>query len=246
MLVLAVLLLAAGGCDATSGPGPGTISAAAMTRRVAADALTRGWAHVAISSTLSGAHGGIEESFSDIAGPGRGRQVVTVGPLSGSVILMGHTAYVRGSAGALFGIFDLPATAVRRLAGRWVAITSRDEEYASVAAGVTLVSVMTAATPRAPISLRRTTLDGQRVVELTGGLPAAAGLGSGHLTLYATDAATPLPVEAVGEGADGREVEFFGELGIRGDVEAPAHAASLPAPKPSGDQTVLAAAGQAR
>jgi hypothetical protein len=238
-----VLVVGATGCGtnaASSGPSrkvdpfapttaaPSPALSAGRVATVVRDAIARGWAHVTVTSTLSAANGGTKASFVDVSGPTLGTQAITVGSLTGSIVLVGRIAYVMGDTNALIGIFDIPADAAASLANQWVEVAPGDPEYAAIAVGVTLRSVLQASGPTAPVTARDTTLGGRAVVALSGGLPAAAELGSGRATLYATKGAAPLPVEFTASGADGRETEVFSQLGVPGTVRAPAHPVKLP------------------
>jgi hypothetical protein len=211
-------------------PTPVPADGASTLRSVLRDTLAAGWAEVRIVGTIPGAGSATHQVFVDSSGPDRGVQHITIGQLHGSVILLRRRAYVQGSATALESIFELPADAAARLAGRWVEVTPADPEYPSIAAGITLRSVMAASAPSAPVRETRSRLGDRRVLVLSGPLPAAAALGTGTATLYAATGTPPLPIEVVERGSDGIEQVTFSGLGRPVSVTVPPDAVALPAP----------------
>jgi len=215
---------------------------ARLVAAVGRDALALRWAHETIEATLSSLSGGSAERFANDSGPAEGRQVITVGSLQGTVVLLRQAVYVRADAASLAGLFQFPSAAASSLAGVWVELTRSDPEYAAVAAGISLASVMQGAEPAGPVRVGHGVLDGRSVLVLAGRIPAAAQFGRGKQTLYATTGPRPLPLAVVASGSDGIERMSFADVGAASALIPPAHPRPLPPSLGAGTGGVLAVA----
>ena len=111
-----------------------------------------------------------------------------------TVIVFGHSAYVRGDAFALVNFMGFNPAASAKSANDWVLIPRGDRDYANVAGDVTLPSAIGSLKgPGRPMAAPSATIGDQRVV----GVQWRALVGGKRVVikLYARASGTPLPVE---------------------------------------------------
>ncbi len=140
-----------------------------------------------------------------------GQQTTAIGKALASVVLVGGTAYISGNSKGLTSYFGLPSAMVPTLTGRWVSLPPTDSAFHAVTANVTLPAALAQVTPSGTlVAGKRSKVNGQWVKSITGEVPG----GGGRLTLFVTDDARSLPVEAVestgaGTSARGEIVTFL-------------------------------------
>jgi hypothetical protein len=122
-----------------------------------------------------------------------------------SVVVLDHTAYVRGTAFALRNYMGFTATQSAKYSNVWIRIPDTYSGYSTLAAGVTLESAIGELSIPGPLSrMANEVLSGQDVLTLRAH-PVADGK---HFTatLYARSEGSPLPVEesAVATGASSK------------------------------------------
>jgi hypothetical protein len=165
-------------------------------------------------------------------GPGRGIQRITFsshghsGPAT--VLVAGHTAYIRGNVFTMRHFFGFTQAQSTRYAGKWISIPPTSAAYSTVAADATFASFVSDLLPKKHLALARaTTIAGQRVV----GLHGTVRQGSATLveTVYAPARGTPLPIEAKASpsGHPGTSVSRMSRWNEAVHVSAPAHAVPI-------------------
>lgn len=177
--------------SATTAPPASPADPAQLLGAAETDATAAGWTHTVITFDS----GGVHALYVQDDGPGQGRQDVTIdGSHHLQALVLNGTAYFKADQVAATTYMQLPAATVNQIAGKWVQVPSTDQGYSNVAADIDLASVLADTTPTAPLTeTAPTTVDGQKVIGITGGLPAAAHA-TGTCTLYVTAGAHPLPV----------------------------------------------------
>lgn len=155
--------------------------------------------------------------------------------ISGEAFLQADQAFLENGLG-------FPGALATAAAGQWISFQPSDPGYAQLVAGDTLSSALTESTPTGVLNLTPVrTMDGRQVVGISGGLTPddAQGGATGTMTLYVSDSAPYLPVEAVVTGTlsgqSGRSTLTFSHWG---------EAVSVSAPSSSTPYSLLAAAGQ--
>jgi hypothetical protein len=201
--------------------GPG----AALVRTTLADAEAEQWVHGVSRTGAEGTERVATTSISD-AGPGRGTQEITIGPIAGNIRVIGTTTYIHGGPQALVDLFDVPTGIATRLGATWLILRPGDSEYSSVTEGVTISSFLQETSFSGLVTEASTKLGRIPAIVISGALPASIGLGSGEL--YATRGPRPLPLEwKITEGG-GTTTTTFSDWGHSISVAAPAGAVPIP------------------
>jgi hypothetical protein len=139
----------------------------------------------------------------------------------------------RATQTGLTRFVGVSASQAQRYAGRWIALQSGDQvgyaSYDTVAQGLTLSGEATTLAMTAPETLTGAiTLAGQRVIGVSGALPASDGFPAGtQQVLYTTDNASLQLVEATLVGGSIAARWTYSRWGEPVDVTAPAD--SVPA-----------------
>jgi hypothetical protein len=183
------------------------------------DALAERWAHVGGTELLT------------VAGPDRGTQTVKNGSLTGMIRVLPNSTYIQGSAAALQRLFDVPAAAAAKVAGKWVVLTQADPEYKSVTIGVTLPSELQQLELQGPLRTETYNQDGKKGTLISGGLPPVADIPKGLGAVLVSDGSHPLPEEFAEFQSTGSTLldETFSLWGAGELVQVPAGAVPLPA-----------------
>jgi hypothetical protein len=157
-----------------------------------ANAQATGWVHIDVTTTT----GGRTTTTSDDAGVAGGQQAVTANGARAEARFVGGVAYARGDASSVTAYFGVPATEAARMGGQWAAFSPSDAGFSTVAASVSLSSVLTQDALTGPYRIGApTVLNGQRVVPVSG-LVSETGRGPVGLgTLYITPGSGTVPVE---------------------------------------------------
>jgi hypothetical protein len=204
---LAVLLLA--GVAVTLIVTSGTNSA--KTNAVAARRLV----HSALTATIHGrsfhyvsrftTKGQVQTTVGD-AEPDSGRQVITIGSDTFTVLVIGTACYFKGDAAQIVAQLGLPTSVASAHAGQWISLAPGDLPYQSVYVAVTTRSALDsniAFTPRQEIGTSN--VNGLRVVGITGPLVNQTVDGQvqrakGTAMLYVTTSRPHLPVQYTENG----------------------------------------------
>lgn len=152
-----------------------------------------------------------------------GRQVIRFGSIHAEVIQIGRRAYLTGNGEAMVRYFGFPASQRDHLAGEWVALKPSDSGWTNVTADVTLLDNLQEAIPVQPTTRTTSTVNGERVITLTGPPPGASQAPTGsRLALSVSPGETPLPVQVVMSAPDGtRGVTTFSDWGKPLRLHAP-------------------------
>ncbi|MDE3132521.1 MAG: hypothetical protein KGL15_00480 [Acidobacteriota bacterium] len=194
ILVAGLWLAVAPGIQAAQRHGGAT----SLLNKAFADATAYGSFRQSVSQVYGRTHGTLEDNVALHTG----RQVITSSNGTRAQVLVdGKTAYISGNHYALRSYFSFTSDEVAVIGGNWVSIPSTSRAFAAVAYDVTVPTALTEVAPAGHLTEGAAqTLDGQRVIGISGKAPAAtAGGGSGTATLYITASRHPLPVRAVTE-----------------------------------------------
>jgi hypothetical protein len=221
---LAVLAGCGGGSTSTKPPAPAGLSslpAKKILSEVSAATTAAGWVHLSLSAKA----GSASITSSGVAGPGVGRQTLSVaGVGQATAIVIGQVGYVRGSAAVLHSVLDLPA-ADSRLAPKWIVLRPADPGYQQVVPGTTLSSFLSEVMPSGKLTkTARSTMDGQAVIGVRGKAPGSGEMPAGATdTLYVAATGRPLPVVCVEAASSVQLKVVFGEWGQAVSVTKPRH-----------------------
>jgi archaellum component FlaF (FlaF/FlaG flagellin family) len=207
----AVVILVAVGIAliVTSSPGKVTASSPAAQRLVRAalrSTIAGGSFHYVSRLTSRGA----TQTIVGDAGPTSGKQVITVGPDTFTVLVVGTACYFQGDERQLVDQLGLTITMAATYAGQWISLAPGDPPYQSVYVAVTTHSALQYDIEFAPhqesgVSRR----SGYRVIGVTGPITNVPGNGQtqptkGTASLYVTSSAPHLPVEYTENGKVGK------------------------------------------
>lgn len=173
-------------------------SALGLLHEAFADASAYGSFRQTVSQVSGKAHGTLEDNVALHAG----RQLISSSDgTRARVLVVGGTAYISGNRHALKSYFSFTSSEVAVIGGNWVSIPSTSTAFASVAYDVTVPTALTEVAPAGRLREGAAqTIDGQRVIGISGGAPpATASGGTGTATLYVTASSHPLPVRASAE-----------------------------------------------
>jgi hypothetical protein len=221
---LALIAGCGGGSTSSKPPAPAglaSLPAKKIVSEATAAAKAAGW----VSAGLTVKVGSTSMSSSGVIGPAVGRETIKIaGTGQATIIAIGRTGYVRGSAAVLKGFLELPA-ADARLARKWVVFRPRDPGYQQVVPGMTLDSFLSQVIPDGSLTkTKRTTIDGQAVIGVRAKAPASADMPAGTTdTLYVAATGKPLPVECVEAISTGDLIVTFTGWGQATTVKKPVH-----------------------
>jgi hypothetical protein len=188
------------GCGSSSGLS--STSALQVLGVTTAAANLKGSARLESNETIGGTS---ETSVYDISGS-EGRQTIT--GLAGTSLLyvVAQVAYQKSDARFLESSEGFSASAATAAAGRWISFRPGDTDYQAITSGDTLTSALSEATPTGALKLLKpSTVDGQVVVGVSGGLPADEAGVTGSQVLYVAQNAPYLPVELVVHETQGKQ-----------------------------------------
>lgn len=164
-------------------------------------------------------------------GKGRGIQRITFsshghsGPAT--ILIAGHTAYIKGNAFTMRNFFGFPQAKAKQYAGKWISIPSTSSGYSALAADATFASFLADLLPTTHLTLVQATIDGKKSV----GVRGTARQGGVKLvaTVYAPARGTPLPFEekAVPVGHAGTSLVRMSRWNELVRVSAPANAVPI-------------------
>jgi hypothetical protein len=207
VVVLAVVILAGAGVSLIVTSGSKSVSAASPAAR----RLVR----TALKSTIDGgtfhyvsrftSKGQSQTTVGD-AGMSSGRQVITIGSDTFSVLVNGTACYFQGDANQMEQQLGLPSTIATAHAGQWISLAPGDLPYQSVYVAVTTRSALDSNIAFAPHrESGTTTRAGYRVLGITGPMSNQVVEGQlqrakGTANLYLTTSRPHLPVQYTENG----------------------------------------------
>jgi hypothetical protein len=141
-----------------------------------------------------------------------------------TVLVAARTAYLRGDAFTLRGFLGFTKAQAKRYAHAWISVLPTSRAYHSLAAAVTLGSLLTEIYPQADLTLARTKLHGRRLIGVRG---AARHDGVPFVEIvFARAHGSRLPVEELETALQTsfRSRTVFGPWNGKVPVHVPAHA----------------------
>ena len=144
------------------------------------------------------------------AGLSSGKQVITIGPDTSTVLVIGTACYFQGNARQLVDQLGLPAGVAATYAGQWISLAPGDAPYQSVYVAVTTNSAITNNITFAPHQESGASKrSGYRVIGITGPITNDTASGQtqpakGTASLYVTSSSPHLPVEYTENGRVGK------------------------------------------
>lgn len=170
------------------------------------------------------------------AGPSSGKQVITIGTDTFTVLVIGTACYFQGNARQMVDQLGLPVAVAAAHAGQWISLAPGDLPYQSVFVAVTTQSALDSNIAFAPHQESGTfTRAGYRVIGITGAMTNETVNGStlkakGTATLYVTKTRPHLPVEYTQSGkidkVQSKLVMIFSKWGEAVSVTTPPGAVS--------------------
>jgi hypothetical protein len=168
--------------------------------------------------------GGQAGNIMQDSGPDRGQQSIQHGGVVAKVIVVNGNAYIQGNSPALTGYFGFPAADGPSFAGHWISISPSDSSYATVSAGVSLLSVINEIGLAGNLAESpRTIRQGQTVIGVSG-TASFPDMGGASATLYVTPTVYPLPVEFDTTSSEGAQQIVFSAWGKAIFLSAPSKA----------------------
>jgi hypothetical protein len=197
---LAVLLLAGVGITLIVTAGSKSTMDGPASRRLVQSALSstiHGGSFHYVSKFTSG--GQTQTTVGD-AGPASGRQAITIGSDTFTVLVVGTSCYFQGDARQMVENLGVPTSVASAHAGQWISLKPGDLPYQSVYVAVTTRSAISSNIAFAPHQeVGTSTRGGLRVVGITGSMINQTVNGQlqrakGKATLYVTTSRPHLPV----------------------------------------------------
>jgi hypothetical protein len=170
-------------------------SASALLSEAFADARAKGSFHQALTQVVGSVQGTLENDVTLHSG----RQLLrSSNGARGEVEVIADTVYMTGNQPALKSYFKFTSGQIAVIGSNWVSVPSTSSAFASIAYDVTVSTALEEVAPSGHLTEGpETTIDGQRVVAINGGLPSSVAGGAGsRATLYVTATSDPLPVRA--------------------------------------------------
>jgi len=163
-------------------------------------AIRHGGAKASLHYVSTSVGGGISTTIVGDVNKTSGSQTIVVksNKVTATMVirLIGHEAYFKGAAAAIYVLIGLTSAQSAAAAGRWVSVVPSDSVYNSTAAALTVGSVMSEITLSPPITGSRNVVsDGQHLTEISGGWTGTGITVKDHATakLDVTKGARSLP-----------------------------------------------------
>ena len=245
-LIAAGTVVAISGSSSTTSSSPAISRTAARFLQASLNAARRAGSFHYVSNFTS--QGSTQHTVGD-AGPDSGRQVITIGSHSFTVLVIGTACYFQGDANTMVAQLGVSAAAATSHAGQWIALAPSDGPYQSVYAAVTAPSALSDNIAFKPQHDLGTSTVGTRSVQSIGGAMtnfSASGQtqqARGTAEFDAAVARPHVPVRYVERGViNGQQADFtmtFSHWGERVGIVAPPGALSFSSlsagtPGPSG------------
>jgi hypothetical protein len=179
---------------------PAAAAAATSPSKVLDSILAAARAQGSVHSEGTGNYAASHVRFVSDAGLAHGIQRITFrkGGETGyvTVIVAANTAYVRGDAFTLLNYMNFRRITAVNYAGRWVRFPGNDGGFSSIAAGVTLSSLIDGLELGGTLSsVSGNKIDGRRVFTVSG--KTSSKTGTVVDTVYARGTGSPLPLKQV-------------------------------------------------
>ncbi len=226
-----VVLVAAGVALIVTSHSPKTASTAPEARRIVRAALKstiEGGSFHYVSQFTSG---GVTQTTDGDAGPASGKQVITIGSDTFTVLVIGPSCYFQGDANQMVEQLGLPKSIATAHAGQWISLSPSDLPYQSVYVAVTTRSALSSNIAFAPHQeAGRSRRAGYRVLQITGPMINEVVNGQtqqakGTAALYVTTSRPHLPVAYTQNGkidkVESKLVMTFSKWGEIVNVAAP-------------------------
>jgi hypothetical protein len=203
LIATATLLVVAGSAlamaatsVASAGRSSSLGSASGLLNQAFADARAKGSFHQVLTEVTGGVHSLLEDDVTLDSGR---QTIVSSDGTRAELVVIGKTVYVTGNHHALKSFFKFTTGQVAVIGSNWVSIPSTSTAYASLAYDVTVSTALAEVAPTGHLTEGpRATIDGQRVVAITGNVPSPfAGGTDGKATIYVTVSSDPLPVSGM-------------------------------------------------
>jgi hypothetical protein len=197
------------------GVGVTLIVTSSSPKAASTSPLARRMVRAALKSTIDGGSfhyvsqftsQGVTQTTNGDAGPASGKQVITIGSDTFTVLVIGAACYFQGNAAQMVDQLGLPASIASTHAGQWISLSPGDLPYQSVYVAVTTRSALAANISFAPHKEMGTSRRaGYRVLEITGPMTNEVVNGQtqrakGTAVLYITTSRPHLPVEYTENG----------------------------------------------
>lgn len=194
-LATACGLVSAPGSQAAARHASSARRASALLSQAFADARAKGSFHQSLVQVSGKTRG----TLTDDVTLDTGRQLIRSSDgTRAEVEVIGQTAYMYGNQRALESYFKFSSDEVAVIGTNWVSVPSTNTAFASLAYDVTVTTALDEVSPSGHLTEGHvTTLDGERVIPISGGVPSGFSGGAGsRATLYVTAGGDPLPVRA--------------------------------------------------
>jgi hypothetical protein len=150
-------------------------------------AIRHGGARSSLHYVSTSGGGGITTTIVGDVNKTSGTQTITVknGKVTATMVirLIGHEAYFKGAAAAIYVLIGLTTAQSAAAAGRWVSVVPSNSVYNSTAAALTVGSVMSEITLSPPITGTRNLVSaGQRLTEISGAWTGTGITAKDHAT----------------------------------------------------------------
>jgi len=221
-----VVLTTSGSTSSTPTVVAGPAAAERLVQASLAAAEAAGTFHYVSTSTTNG----VAQTTVGDAAPDRGRQVITIGAHTFTVLVVGTTAYFQGDAATLQSELSLDPLVAAAHAGQWISLAPSDGPYQSVYAAVTTKSALDdTVTIAAKAVLSDTTIGGTSVTPVRGPLTPIDQTPITGTARFDVHSSRPhLPVRFSGSGSvNGQQAAVsvtFGHWGEPVTVDAPSGA----------------------
>jgi len=191
---LSILALCAAGL--TSAPAAGASSPTSLSALSAPQIVTLSLHNAAAEGSCTNVANGSAVGFTfgstTNSGPTEAQQIIHFNKATGEALLLKGVAYIKLSATVINLEFAKPFP---QYANKWISLTSARKEYASITTGLLFSSMLTQVRPAGNLTRSKVvTLNGVKVVAITGTANAALGLSAGKQTLFVRATAPYLPV----------------------------------------------------
>jgi hypothetical protein len=214
LIVSGTVVLVTGSGSSSSAPSLGAPASPAAQRllRLSLGAARRAGSFHYVSSFTSQ---GVSQHTIGDAGPASGRQVITIGTHTFTVLVIGSACYFRGDANALSSQLGLSSAAAAAHSGQWIALAPTDGPYAAVYAAVTAPSALADNIAFKPQrDLGTSTVSGRRVHTIIGAMTNVSVNGQtqqarGNAELDTAPSTPRVPVRYTEQGTIDKQAAAF-------------------------------------
>jgi hypothetical protein len=229
-LVPPVALLIGAGVVSLSAPAlaaPAPKSAYTLITQAFTNAEKAGWVH----EVTKGKEAGHTFSADNDIGAAEGRQIIRSDAARAQVVLLRGVAYVEANAAGVSNYLGITSANPGKLAGKWLSLTAKDAQFATITTAVTLKSDFSEIPVMGPYTAgRQTIINGQKVIPVRGVASGAQGATASPVTVYVTATGKTLPVEFTASAAGIQQSTVWSDWGHPVSLSVPAHFQPLPKP----------------